>query len=339
MGGYARRIERIWYSTDRPPWWLRVLVLVYRALRALHQMPYVVGWRRAYRAPVPVIVVGNLTVGGSGKTPLVIALVEALRGAGFKPGVVSRGYGGSARGPLLLDASTTPERCGDEPCLVARRTGVPVVIGRDRAAAARRIVACAVDVVVADDGLQNPSLARDVEICVIDGTRRFGNGLLLPAGPLREPAARLATIDFRVCNGGEPRDGEYPMRLVGDVAVALDGSSRTRPLADFAAERVHAVAGIGNPERFFANLRAHGIDVVPHPFLDHHVFSGTDFAFGDDLPVLMTEKDAIKCEEFVDPRLWRVPVRAKLPDALFSAVVVKVQGSASLGPHEVTKGA
>lgn len=325
MGGYARRIERIWYSADRPPWWLRTLVPVYRVLRSLDVLPWRAGLRHAYRAPVPVVVVGNLTVGGTGKTPLVIALVDALRGAGFKPGVVSRGHGGSARGPLLLDASSTPERCGDEPCLVFRRTGVPVVIGRDRAAAARRFAGCGVDVIVADDGLQNPSLARDVEICVIDGVRRCGNGALLPAGPLREPVSRLATVDFRVCHGGAPRDGEYPMRLVGDIAVALDGSSRSRPLADFAGERVHAVAGIGNPERFFSGLRARGIDVVPHPFPDHHPFVAGDFAFADSLPVLMTEKDAIKCEGFADSRLWCVPVRAELPDAYFAAVVARAR--------------
>ncbi|PZQ18581.1 MAG: tetraacyldisaccharide 4'-kinase [Rhodanobacter denitrificans] len=308
----AAGLQRIWYHSAAAPWWLSALVPVYRLLRWLHRMPYRLGWRRATRLPVPVVVVGNLTVGGSGKTPLVIALVEALRARGWRPGVVSRGYGGRARAPRLLDAQPAPADVGDEPALIRGRTAAPVAVGRDRVAAARLLLAEGVDVVIADDGLQNPALARDLEICVIDGERRFGNGRLLPAGPLREPLTRLATLPWRVCNGGTALAGETPMRLHGDRAVNL-ASGQARPLADFAGRSVHAVAGIGHPERFFAALRASGLDVQAHPFPDHHAYRPADLAFGDGLPVLMTEKDAVKCAVFADETQWSVPVDADLP--------------------------
>ncbi|MEO6689236.1 MAG: tetraacyldisaccharide 4'-kinase [Dokdonella sp.] len=316
----ASRIERIWYGGARVPWWLAALVPVYKLLRAIHLMPYRLGWRVAARLKVPVIVVGNLTAGGSGKTPLTIALVEALRLRGFKPGVVSRGYGGTRREPLLLDDMPSPAMVGDEPCLIRQRTGAPVAVGRDRARAAALLIERGVDVVLADDGLQNPALARTVEICVIDGQRRFGNVRLLPAGPLREPLARLQDFSFRVCNGGAAQSGEIPMRLVGDMAVPVTRSASVRPLESFAGERVHAVAAIGNPERFFDGLRAHGIDVIAHAFPDHHAFVASELAFGDALPLLMTEKDAVKCTVFAQPNFWCVPVRAELPDAFFDAI-------------------
>ncbi len=321
MAAPATRIASIWYGGAPAPWWLRMLVPVYRGLRALHRAPYRYGWRKPAQVGAPVIVVGNLTAGGSGKTPLVIALVEALRARGRKPGVVSRGYGGTEHGPLLLDDLPDPASVGDEPCLIRRRAGVEVAVGRDRAAAARLLLARGVDVVIADDGLQHLALARDIEICVIDGQRRFGNGLLLPAGPLREPLSRLDGIAFRVCNGGAAQAGEVPMELVGDVAVPVERAAATRPLAAFAGQRVHAVAAIGNPQRFFSALRARGLDVIEHAFADHHAFVADDLAFGDELPVLMTEKDAVKCVRFAAARHWCVPVRAHLPESFFDAVV------------------
>jgi tetraacyldisaccharide 4'-kinase len=322
----AARIERVWWGGEPPSPLLRAGVPIYRGLRALHRLAYASGLRRIVRVPVPVIVVGNLVAGGSGKTPLVLALIEALRARGFRPGVVSRGYGGSYAGIVLVDDEADPHRVGDEPCLIRRRSGAAVVVGRDRAAAARRLCEEAIDVVIADDGLQNPSLHRDVEICVIDGRRRFGNGRLLPAGPLREPAAQLDRVDFRVCNGGEPRDGEIPMRLVTDYAIALAGSARRtlRSLAN-ANRRVHAVAGIGDPQRFFDALRAHGLQVIEHPFPDHHTFRAEDLRFDDAHPVLMTEKDAVKCAAFATSRHWMVPASAVLPDVFFDAVAARLR--------------
>lgn len=281
-------------------------------------------WLKATRLPVPVILVGNINVGGAGKTPLTIALVEALRARGFKPGVVSRGYGGSARTPLLLDAQPEPVVVGDEPALIRLRTGAPVAIGANRPAAARLLLEAGVDVVIADDGLQHYALARDVEICVVDGVRRFGNDQLLPAGPLREPLARLREVDFIVCNGGEAHAGEVPMRLLPGDAVSLSDPSCTQPLAAFAGSSVHAIAGIGNPARFFAALRKLGINVVEHAFPDHHRYLATDLEFGDAAAVLMTEKDAIKCRAFAADNGWAIPVAAELPATFFDALVRKV---------------
>jgi tetraacyldisaccharide 4'-kinase len=319
------RIERIWYGDSAIPWWLAALVPLYRLLRWLHLTPYRLGWRKSLRLNVPVIVVGNLTAGGNGKTPVVIALVESLRSRGFKPGVVSRGHGGSERGPLLVDDVSPPARVGDEPCLIRKRTGAAVAIGRDRARAARLLLERGVDVVIADDGLQNPSLRRDIELCVIDGQRRFGNGRLLPAGPLREPLTRLADIPFQICNGGAAQANEIPMRLSGDMAVSLTGAASTRTLESFAGQRVHAVAAIGNPARFFDSLRAHGIEVVAHAFPDHHAFVAADLVFDRDLPLLMTEKDAVKCQVFALPNAWCVPVRAELPASFFDAIAARLR--------------
>jgi len=224
VSGLAVRLQRVWYDGEQVPFWLSALVPVYRALRAFHLALYRLGIRRVTRVGVPVIVIGNLTAGGSGKTPLVIALVEALRARGMRPAIVSRGYGGSQQAPTVLDDAPDPRRYGDEPCLIRRRTGAEVAIGRDRAEAAALLVKQGASVVIADDGLQNPSLARDIEICVIDGQRRFGNEHLLPAGPLREPLDRLSRVDFRVCNGAGAEPGEVAMRLMGDMAVAVAGA-------------------------------------------------------------------------------------------------------------------
>jgi tetraacyldisaccharide 4'-kinase len=327
MSGFAERVVAIWYEGAPVPWWLRMLQPAYRALRALHLAPYRTGLRRAALIAVPVIVVGNITAGGSGKTPLVIALGDGLRQRGWRPGVSSRGHGGTELGPLLLDDLPDPARVGDEPCLIRRRTGAAVAVGRDRARAAALLIERGVNVIVADDGLQNPSFARDIEICVIDGQRRFGNGRLLPAGPLREPVERLGTIPFRVCNGGVAQPGEIPMHLLGEVAVPVERTAMTRPLESFAGQRVHAVAAIGNPERFFLGLRAHGIEVIAHPFVDHHAFVAADLAFADELPVLMTEKDAVKCVAFASARFWCVPVRAELPESFLDAVATLVAGA------------
>lgn len=323
----SARLQRIWYDGASTPFWLAALVPVYRALRRLDLSMYRIGLRRSVRVAAPVVVVGNLTVGGSGKTPLVIALVDALRARGFKPAIVSRGYGGTQRAAVVLDDAPDPARYGDEPSLMRRRTGVEVAVGRDRAEAATLLVRRGANVIIADDGLQNPSLARDIEICVIDGQRRFGNEQLLPAGPLREPLSRLETMDFRICNGARAERGEIPMRLAGEVAVSVASASRTRALASFARQRIHAVAAIGNPGRFFTGLQARGIEVIAHPFPDHHAFVAGDIAFADTLPVLMTEKDAIKCVAFAGPDVWCVPVSAEVPATFIDDLVARLRAA------------
>ncbi|HET8555498.1 MAG TPA: tetraacyldisaccharide 4'-kinase [Rhodanobacteraceae bacterium] len=314
----ADKLVRRWYDGGPRPWLLRPLTWLYRAVVSVRAWLYRHGWLASERLPAPVVVVGNITLGGTGKTPLVIALVEHLRRQGGRPGVVSRGYGGTQETPMLLPDKPDPARFGDEPCLIRQRTGVPVAVGRDRPAAARRLLEAGCDVVVADDGLQHYRLQRDVEICVIDGERRLGNGLMLPCGPLREPPSRLRRVDFRVCNGGETDNGEVPMQLTGDHARHLRNDEREQPLHAFTDRPVHAIAGIGNPARFFDSLRAQGLDVIEHPFPDHHAFARDDLDFGDDLPVLMTEKDAVKCAGFAHDRCWSVPARAVLPETFFS---------------------
>jgi tetraacyldisaccharide 4'-kinase len=318
----------VWYGNRSPPLRLRFLSAIYAWLTASRRWLYRRGLCKSVRLPVPVVVVGNISVGGTGKTPLAIALIHALRTRGFAPGVVSRGHGGSAKGVRLLDANSDPAVAGDEPVLVEQATGAPVAVGRDRVAAARLLLAQGgVDVVIADDGLQHYALARNVEICVIDGERRFGNARLLPAGPLREPVSRLEHCDFRVCNGGTPSPGETAMTLSGDFAQMLGAPASRRPLPQFRGSPLHAIAGIGNPARFFQQLRAAGLTVLEHAFVDHHAFRAQDLDFGDDLPVLMTEKDAVKCRAFAQSRYWCVPVRAQLSDEFFDAVAARLKGA------------
>ena len=313
----------------------RMLSALYGGVTGLRRRLYDRGLLRRIHPGVPVIVVGNLIAGGAGKTPLSVALVERLRSEGWTPGVATRGYGRDGDGALWVDADTPVAQSGDEPLLVARQTGARVRVDRNRAAAARALVAEGCDVIVCDDGLQHYRLARDLEIEVIDGRRRYGNGLLLPAGPLREPAARGGRCDFRVVNSGgnavpDTGFGEWPMRLVCDRALPLAGG-RPRALASFAGHRVHAVAGIGDPERFFAMLRGLDIAVVPHAFPDHHRFRASDFEFGSRLPVLMTEKDAVKCAAFRDASHYSVPVRAELPEAFWISLLDRLGARAEAG--------
>jgi len=331
MTAHRHKPPSWWYGDGAPPLGAHLVSGVYGVASGVRRRLYRAGLLQSRSAGVPVVVIGNLVAGGSGKTPLTIAVVERLRAEGWNPGVATRGYGrAQPAGALWVDAKTDPSIGGDEPVLIAHRTGAKVRADRDRAAAARTLAAAGCDVVVCDDGLQHYALRRDVEIEVIDGRRRYGNGHLLPAGPLREPVRRGARCDFRVVNRplGESADaqtgfGEWPMRLSGDSAVPVLGG-RPQPLASFAGQRVHAVAGIGDPERFFSMLRALEIAVVPHAFSDHHRYVAGDFQFGSDLPLLMTEKDAVKCAAFASARHYKVPVRAELPEAFWVALLDRI---------------
>ncbi|MDQ3287389.1 MAG: tetraacyldisaccharide 4'-kinase [Pseudomonadota bacterium] len=322
---------RYWYGDTPVPVHAQVLSALYGAISALRRRLYRARVLRRHHPGVPVIVVGNIIAGGAGKTPLTIALVERLRAEGWNPGVASRGYGrDKPKVPVWVEAATSPSVGGDEPVLIARRTGAKLRADRDRAAAASELVASGCDIVVCDDGLQHYRLARDIEIEVVDGRRRYGNGRLLPAGPLREPPERGARCDFRVLNlassgatgAGASGNGfgEWPMQLLADRALPVLGG-RPRMLSSFSGHRVHAVAGIGDPERFFSMLRALGIAVVPHAFADHHRYAASDFEFGSALPVLMTEKDAVKCAAFATEMHYSVPVRADLPEAFYVALL------------------
>lgn len=294
------------------------LSLLFRLLVALRRWSYRLGLRSVYRAASPVIVVGNITVGGSGKTPLVIWLAHWLREQGYRPGIIARGYGGKARRwPQQVRPDSDPGSVGDEAVVLARRTGCPVCVGPDRgAAAAALLMHTDCNVLVSDDGLQHYALTRDVEIAVINGRTRFGNGLMLPAGPLREPRSRLRQIDLVVTNG-DPLPGTFAMRLRKPALVALRDENKEKDLEDLRGRRVRAIAGIANPERFFDMLRRHGLQVEAVPFPDHHPFTRADLSFGDELPLLMTEKDAVKCRRLVDySDAWVVQVEA-MPHADF----------------------
>ena len=282
----------------------------------LRRLGYLLRLLPRSRAGIPVVAIGNLTVGGSGKTPLAIHVAELLKARGWSPAIVSRGYGGTVRAPRAVSLASDPAEVGDEPVLMARRAGCPVWVGPDRAAVAVRLrdehPDC--DVIVLDDGLQHYGLRRDLEIAVVDA-RAFGNGCMLPAGPLREPRTRLWSVDAVVAHGTHAVKG-YAMRLVGDEAHRATDARERRKLQSFAGERVHAVAGIGDPNRFFLQLSKAGVKVVPHPYPDHHPFRERDLEFGDGAPVLMTEKDAVKCKRFARPQHWVLPVRA-VPEPAF----------------------
>ncbi|MEJ2515272.1 MAG: tetraacyldisaccharide 4'-kinase [Gammaproteobacteria bacterium] len=309
-----RRILAAWYSDAGPPAGLRLLEAVYRRSMATRRRLYRRGLLRSGHPGRPVIVIGNLTVGGTGKTPLAIWLVERLTDEGVAAAVVSRGYGGrGASRPRRVRAEDDPVEVGDEPALMARTTGAPVWVCADRLAAARAAVAGGADVVICDDGLQHYALARDLEVAVVDGARGFGNGHLLPAGPLREPVERLADVDVVVCNGG-PRcpPGAVRMTLEGRTAVRLS-DGRTRSLDEFASGPVHAVAAIGNPERFFHMLEAAGLTIIRHPLPDHGEMPAEFLRDDHPGPVLMTAKDAVKCRRRPG-HAWEVPVRARLED-------------------------
>ncbi len=277
---------------------------------------YRCGLLKRYRAPLPVIVVGNITVGGTGKTPLVIRIVELLQQQGFKPAVISRGYGGKTTDwPHSVTATSDPGLVGDEPSLIVQRTGCPLVIDPIRSRATDHLAThTECDIIISDDGLQHYALERDIEIAVIDGQRRWGNGLMLPAGPLREPLTRLNQVDLIVGNGSA-ETGEYVMHLIGNDAVNLLDGQKV-PLSQFAGKPLHAMAGIGNPERFFDHLKTFGLQFDQHSFPDHHDYSASELNFQPSAPLLMTEKDSVKCRRFAASHHWSVPVDAQL-DASF----------------------
>lgn len=322
-----------WYGRPGALYSLLPLEALFRGLSAL---------RRRRLSPqhssVPVIVVGNLAVGGAGKTPLVIALVEHFKAQGWRPGVVSRGFGAHPpHTPFLVTATTAPEQGGDEPCLIAQRCGVPVAIDPDRPAAVSFLAGRGCDLIISDDGLQHYRLGRNVEIAVVDGARGLGNGHCLPVGPLREPRSRLASVDVLVSNGelAQPLHREaVSMTLVADDAVELSGQ-RCRPLSQWpsARRRVYGLAGIGHPQRFFDSLRRVGLEVEERPFADHHHYRHSDLEPLVDKPVLVTEKDAVKLRPLLQDRpdldVWAVPVSAVLAPVFFEQVEDRLKASVS----------
>lgn len=300
-------------------WWLATL------RRALYRL----GLLHSIRLPVPVIIVGNITAGGAGKTPLVLWLAAFLRQHGYHPGIISRGYGGSTAQPQPVLADSNPLQTGDEPVLLARRSGCPVWAGRDRVAAAGALLRAypQCDVLLSDDGLQHYRLARDVEIIVVDGKYRFGNGLPLPAGPLRETPRRLQDADAVVVNGAEGifPGAEFSMQLKGEIFYNLRDPDLIAHADAFRGKTVQALAGIGNPQRFFAQLRSQGIEVQEHAFPDHYVFRPEDLHFATADAILMTEKDAVKCAAFAPENCWFLAVTAALEPAFEARILEKLR--------------
>ncbi len=329
MSAGHRWIHEVWYEDAPSGLVLLPLSGLYWFVSTIRNLLYHYGVLRTFEAPAPVIVVGNITVGGTGKTPTVLWLVQELRARGYTPGIVSRGYGGSRSGTSMrVDSDSDPDVVGDEPVLLAKRGQCPVAVDADRVRAATMLVDDGVDVIIADDGLQHRRLQRDYEICVVDGTRGLGNRRLLPSGPLRESPRRLDHIDRVLINGGVRDTVAYRFELVATEACRLNGSL-TRSLDGFRNKTVHAVAGIGNPRRFFDTLREHGIQVIEHGLPDHQAITKSDLNFGDQFDVLMTEKDAVKLGRNLGDKYWYVPVEFTMDSvkamAVMDQIIIRLQ--------------
>ncbi len=322
-----KRLDSYWNDRNAVAVALWPLSWLFRLLAWGRRQAYRSGLCRQHRLPVPVVVVGNLSVGGTGKTPLVVWLVAYLKALGYNPGIVTRGYGAQIGSqPRRVTADSRAERVGDEPLLMARRTGCPLFAAPDRVAAARALLQqgdC--NLIVSDDGLQHYALGRDIEIAVVDGERRFGNGFCLPAGPLREPPSRLADVDLVIVNG-HAGPGEHSMRVKAGKAINLSDPERSCDLDEFSGQPVHAVAGIGNPQRFFRLLRMHGLQVEARAFPDHHLFTKADITPDDERPLFMTEKDAVKCRDFAQPRHWYLPIDVEVDDAFAHRLAELLRG-------------
>ena len=325
MQNLAHKLSTSWYK--QTTWWtylLLPLALLFSFIVCLRRWLYQKKIKVITKLNVPVIVVGNITVGGTGKTPLVIYLANLLVAHGYRPGIISRGYKGQNKQWQIVSRDSDPLQVGDEAVLLALRTKCPVVIGRQRVAAAKALLAnYGCDVILSDDGLQHYALGRDIEIAVVDGARGFGNGFLLPAGPLREPIKRLATVDFIVANGKNVDDA-FLMKLSTNKLYNLQQPYLTVDLSELVGKAVHAIAAIGHPQRFFDLLQESGLEVTPHIFPDHYIFKVSDVDFPDEIMVIMTEKDAVKVKPFANKKLWCLPITAELPAKFDNDILVRL---------------
>lgn len=321
-----------WYQAKPIRWLLWPLSLIYCAIIQLRRSLYRLGILKSSSLAVPVIIIGNISVGGTGKTPTVIWLAKQLQLAGYQPGIISRGYGGKVtQQPQIVTEHSLASEVGDEPIIIHRQSACPMVVGSNRVAAAKMLLnQYQSDVIISDDGLQHYALDRDIEVVVVDGQRQFGNRLCLPAGPLREPISRLNDVDYIIHNGSNDKV-EHNMQLIQSVAINLADPTLVKTLAEFASKDVHAVAGIGNPQRFFDQLTTHGFKLSPHAFADHHPYQQADISFNDDKPILMTEKDAVKCQHFADKNMWYIPIEASISGKLSQLLIDNLAGLPSHG--------
>jgi tetraacyldisaccharide 4'-kinase len=321
-------LENLWYGKKPPNRLLGIAAQVFSWVVQARIYLYRKGFFASSRLDAPVIAIGNLTVGGTGKTPLTIRVVEILQQHGFKPGIVSRGYGGKKHSrPVTVEPNSSPALYGDEPVLIAERTGCPVSVFKNRSLAAQHLIknfGC--NVIIADDALQHYRLKSDIEIAVIDGLRGFGNERMLPQGPLREPLYRLQKVDLIVQNSGKLMNDEYfPMSLSAQKILNLRDPQRSIELADLIGAEVVAMAGTGNPESFFKLLVNNGLTIEAHEFADHHAFRTNDLDFVGDRLLLMTEKDAVKCRNFARDNHWFLPIDATLPESFEDSLLTLVE--------------
>ena len=306
-------IEKVWYSKNIFSLLLSPLSLIYISIIYLRYTLYQLGLISITKINVPTIVIGNIVAGGTGKTPLVIWLAKHFKDKGFLPGIVSRGYGGTYLSNIeLVKPTSNPMLVGDEPVIIARNTNCPVVVAKKRAKGAKELVEkynC--NIILCDDGMQHYSLARDIEIAVIDGQRRFGNNYCFPAGPLREPKSRIFKADL-IVSKYNARTCEHKMDYTYHQLVSLNELSKTIPISDLHGMTVHAIAGINNPDHFFSYLRSHKLELIVHKFPDHYSYTEDDVKFDDNFPVVMTEKDAVKCQNYSSDKHWYIPISAEL---------------------------
>jgi tetraacyldisaccharide 4'-kinase len=330
-------LEALWYGKSPLAWLLLPVAALFRLVVVIRRHAYRAGWLRVHRVAVPVIVVGNITVGGTGKTPVVAWLAGFCRAAGYRPGIVSRGYGSRpASKPRLVRPTDAADDVGDEPLLLSRLTGVPVCIHPDRVAACQRLLAEGVNLIIADDGLQHLRLHRDLEIVVVDGERQLGNGHMLPAGPLREPAGRMSEADLVLVNGGPvARQGQVEMRTLITRLRRLDGSADCA-LEDLSGQRVRVVAGIGNPARFYAQLSEAGLVVLPVPVPDHGRVDLRTLCAESKAPIVMTEKDAVKYSPDISIPVWVAQLEMDMPPEVGARVLRRLDEIESSGfTHEL----
>lgn len=321
-----KKIEKSWYSKSGLTTVLLPLSWLFCILVQFRRLLYRLRIFKTAKFDVPVIVVGNLTVGGTGKTPLVIELANLLKKHGYRPAIISRGYGGKARTwPQQVRWDGDPTMVGDEAILIARRTLCPMAVGPDRAASAKALLQYTdCNVIISDDGLQHYALGRDIEIAVIDGVRRYGNENCLPAGPLREPIKRLEKVNFKITNG-VARGDEYAMTYKTQQLRRADDPAVTLDLSSLKNQTVHAIAGIGNPQRFFDQLKRSDLDIIEHAFPDHYPFVKEDLDFGEIQPIIITEKDAVKCQRFYLHNVWYQPIKAILDNQFTEQLLVMLE--------------
>ena len=322
-----KSLDHYWYTSSIINWLLLPLSWLYCLVAIIRRKLYRLNLLHSYSSPVPVIVIGNIVVGGSGKTPLLLSLCEYIQQKGFKPGVVSRGYGGSVNGVKQVQQADLAEVVGDEPMMIFQRTRLPVVVGADRVAAIDYLLKnneC--DIVLSDDGMQHYRMQRDLEIAVIDADRGFGNGFCLPAGPLRERVSRLQQADIIAYNGISSEVSDKSSYSLQIVSLMKLNSDESRTLDSFTQKPVHVIAGIGNPQRFFRQLRQNGIEIIEHAFPDHHSYQQQDFSDWSKACIIMTEKDAVKCGHLTLTDAWVARAEALFSDTLEASL------SASLLP-------